>query len=297
MGRPLGYRALQTRLAGIWRPTGTTHLIDLGYGYFIMCFDVLKDYQHALMDGPWFVGDNYLHVQAWEADFHPQTAKISTTAIWIRLEQLPIEYYHPEFLKHVGKKLGKLLKVDAITSAAIRGRFARVCVQINIANPLPKRVKIGSFWQDIVYENLPMLCYNCGRIGHRETHYTERLPCSTTVIPLENDTHTPTTSLHDPADVASPWKTVQTQRSRPHGRPSDNMQRSKIMVNENHPVFQPRGQASTDHSHRQRTQEIEAVKGLEENVEQQPPGFNRGKVALNGKKYQPMQPCEKEQAM
>ena len=79
MGRPLGYWALQTRLAGIWRPTGMTHLIDLGYRYFIMRFVVLKDYQHALMDGPWFVGDNYLHVQAWEADFHPQTAKISTT--------------------------------------------------------------------------------------------------------------------------------------------------------------------------------------------------------------------------
>ena len=62
MGRPLGYRALQTRLAGIWRPTSTTHLIDLGYGYFIMRFDVLKDYHHARMDGPWFVGDQYLHV-------------------------------------------------------------------------------------------------------------------------------------------------------------------------------------------------------------------------------------------
>ena len=62
MGRPLGYRALQTKLAVIWRPTGTMHLIDLGYGFFIMCFDVLKDYHHALMDGPWFVGDQYLHV-------------------------------------------------------------------------------------------------------------------------------------------------------------------------------------------------------------------------------------------
>ena len=48
-------------------------------------------------------------------------AKISTIAVWIRLEQLPIEYYHLEFLKHMGKKFGKLLKVDAITSAAIRG--------------------------------------------------------------------------------------------------------------------------------------------------------------------------------
>ena len=52
MGRPLGYPALQIRLAGIWCPTGMTHLIDLGYGFFIMRFAVIKDYHHALMDGP-----------------------------------------------------------------------------------------------------------------------------------------------------------------------------------------------------------------------------------------------------
>ena len=146
MGRQLGFRALQTRLAGIWRPTGKMTLIDIGYGFFIMRFDLSQDYHHALMDGPWFVGDQYLHVQAWEANFHPHVAKISTTAVWIRLEQLPIEYYHPEFLHHVGNKLGKLLKIDAVTSAAIRGRFARVCVQVNTAYPLPKRDKIGKFW-------------------------------------------------------------------------------------------------------------------------------------------------------
>ena len=68
------------------------YLIDIGYGYFIMWFDLAKDYQHALMNGR-FVGDQYLHVQAWEADFHPHIAKISTTAVWIHLENLPIEYY------------------------------------------------------------------------------------------------------------------------------------------------------------------------------------------------------------
>ena len=54
--------------------------------------DALKDYHLALMDGPWFVGEQYLHVRAWEADFHPSTAKVTTTTVWIRLEQLPIEY-------------------------------------------------------------------------------------------------------------------------------------------------------------------------------------------------------------
>ena len=121
-------RALQTRLAGIWRPTSKMTLIDIGYGFFIMRFYLSQDYHHALMDGPWFVGDQYLYVQAWEADFHPHVAKISTTAVWIHLEQLPIEYYHPEFLHHIGNKLGKLLKIDAVTSAAIRGWFTRLCV-------------------------------------------------------------------------------------------------------------------------------------------------------------------------
>ena len=57
MGKQLGYRALQTRLAGIWRPSGNIVLIEIGYGFFIVKFDVLKDYHHALRDGPWFVGD------------------------------------------------------------------------------------------------------------------------------------------------------------------------------------------------------------------------------------------------
>ena len=138
-----------------------------------MWFDLVKDYQHALMNGPGFVRDQYLHVQAWEADFHPHIAKISITAVWIHLENLPIEYYNPDFLKHLGHKLGKLLKVIAITSATIRGRYARLCVQINTANPLPKRVKLGAFWQNIVYENLPLLCYQCGQLGHRELHCSE----------------------------------------------------------------------------------------------------------------------------
>ena len=168
------------------------------------------------MDGPWFVGDQCLHVQAWEADFHPHVAKIFTMVVWIRLEHLPIEYYHPEFLHHVGNKLGKLLKIDAVTSAAIRGRFARLCVQVNIAYPLPKRVKIGTFWQDIVYENLPLLCYRCGQLGHRESHCSEpNLELNDTGLPGVEPRGEP--ELQGAVQTHTPWKTVQTRRPRPRG--------------------------------------------------------------------------------
>ena len=290
MGRQLGYRALQTRLAGIWRPTGKWTLIDIGYGFFIVRFDNPQDYQHALMDGPWFVGDHYLHVQAWEADFHPHVAKIPTTAVWIRLEQLPIEYYHPEFLKHVGNKLGKLLRIDAVTSAAMRGRFARLCMQVNTAYPLPKRVKIGAFWQDIVYENLPMLCYRCGRIGHRDTHCTEpNLPLQDTDKPgaINRDESGP----HASGQNHSPWKMVQTRRTRPCGNHTEPSQRSKPIPRDV-PTLLPQATSTTS----PRVQLLqphatESVKKYYINTSKVIAGINSEDVDTLGKMKASQRPC------
>ena len=127
----------------------------------------------------------------------------------------------------MGQKLGKLLKVDAITSAAIRGRYARICVQINIANPLPKRVKIGSFWQDIVYENLPMLCYKCGRIGHREPQCPETNTEQTFQLTHSLAPPHQTDPPLEPKQMATPWKTVHTRCMRGRTRPTDQHPRGK----------------------------------------------------------------------
>ena len=95
--------------------------------------------------------------------------------------------------------------------------------------------------------------------------------------------------------MSTPWKTVQTHRSRTRGRPNEITQRNKINLTETYPVFHPRGQASTGHTQGQRTHLTESVKRLESNYAKQPPGFNRGKVASKGKKDQLMQPYEIEQ--
>ena len=69
-------------------------------------------------------------------------------------------------------------------------------------------------------------------------------------------------------------------------------------MHDNQPALQPRGQEITEHSLRQRTSEVETVKGRAEFKGQQPPGFNRGKLEVNGKNSKPMQPRdEREQAM
>ena len=121
------------------------------------------------------------------------------------------------------------------------------------------------------------------------------MPSPTTVLPHETKTHTPTASLPKPTHVSTPWKMVQTCHSRTHGRPNEITERGKTNLTENYLVFQPRGQASSVHTQRQRTHLTKSVKRLEPNNAKQPPGFNCGKVASKGKKAQLMQPREIEQ--
>ena len=233
------------------------------------------------MDGLWFVGDHYLHVQAWEADFHPHMAKISTTTVWIRLEQLPIEYYHLEFLKHVGNKLGKLLKIDAVTSTAMRGRFARLCVQVNTIYPLSKCVKIGAFWQDIVYENLPMLCYRCGRLGHRESHCFEpNKEMKDTGMPRVNLRGDP--GLQEPVQNHTPWKIVQTRCPHPRGHQPETPQRGKPLLRDDPTPTSQSNRTISNNFQVLQNHSTESVRTFGINTLEKPTGLTGAKVAMHG---------------
>nr|XP_009759323.1 PREDICTED: uncharacterized protein LOC104211883 [Nicotiana sylvestris] len=120
----------------------------------------------ALQKGPWFIFGNFLSVQCWEPNFVPSRAKQIFTAIWIRLPELPTKFYDEKILNKVGNTIGRLLKVDACTSAALRGRYARICVELPLNKQVKSSVWIGSHKQQILYECDKLLCLNCGFLGH-----------------------------------------------------------------------------------------------------------------------------------
>ena len=121
IGKSFGYRNLLTCLGGIWKPKGKFSMIDLGYDFFLVKFSILEDYQKALEQGPWFVGENYLLVRKWEPEFQAAKAKVSSMAVWIRLAELPIEFFHPDILRAVGNTIGTFLRIDNITTLVARG--------------------------------------------------------------------------------------------------------------------------------------------------------------------------------
>ena len=167
-GRSLGYMFLSSKIRELWRPSGRTDCIDLGHDFFLIKFECKDDIDKVLKGGPWFIGQQFLTIRLWEPKFKASEASFSSVAVWIRLPKLPIEYYDPVVLRKIGEAIGPVLRIDAHTTNGARGRFARLCVQVNLDKPLIKTVKIGRLAQIVLYKGLNSLCFECGRIGHRK---------------------------------------------------------------------------------------------------------------------------------
>ena len=154
----------------------------------------MEDRARVLKDGPWFVGGHYVSIRCWEPNFMATTANLSAVAVWIRLPGLPIEYYEPSVLRDIGLAIGPVLKIDNQTATKARGRFARLCVQVNFDKPTIKLVKIGGIRQPVLYEGINALCFACGRVGHR----TEGCPYSARKPELEEMTNVETEAASSP---------------------------------------------------------------------------------------------------
>ncbi|RYR25096.1 hypothetical protein Ahy_B02g058720 [Arachis hypogaea] len=85
----------------------------------------------------------------------------------VRIPKLPVKLYTDKFLWRAGKKIGTMLKIDQNTSIHSRGKFARLCVEIDLRRKLVLGIKVLGHDFKVEYEGLHLICFGCGRYGHR----------------------------------------------------------------------------------------------------------------------------------
>lgn len=162
----IGY--LRSRLQQKWAPKDHWQLIDLENNYFLARFKNPDDRLFVLTRGPWMIAGQYLIIKQWNDDFNPLEETIDSMADWIRIANMPMQFMFPEFLERVGNKLGTLLKIDRHTAQQTRGRFAKICVEINLNKPLKTFLRLRKRLCRLEYEGLNLICFQCGRYGHNK---------------------------------------------------------------------------------------------------------------------------------
>ncbi|PPS13624.1 hypothetical protein GOBAR_AA06953 [Gossypium barbadense] len=145
LGRNISYGALNTRISRLWNPSMPFHLMDIENGYFLAKFQSPDDYAK---------------------DFIPSQAYPSMVLAWIRLSGLLRFLYKRRILEEIGRIIGKVVQLDFNTDSRTRGRFARMVVYINLDKPLIAQVLVNGLHQQVEYEALPTICFNCGKYGH-----------------------------------------------------------------------------------------------------------------------------------
>lgn len=176
VGKSVGYQFLMRWLQLLWKPQHAFSLVDLHNDFFIARFSNKLDYEVALLNGAWVISDHYLHVQRWVPKFMPISAKIESLLVWVRFPILQVEFYSAIWLEKAGNRIGRKVKVDRTTLLESRGKFARVCVEIDLTKPLKAGYKIGGEMYGLQYEGLHELCFHCGKYGHRSAVCPKKVP-------------------------------------------------------------------------------------------------------------------------
>ena len=133
----------------------------------ISLFSENSDNDKVLKGGPGFIGEHFLAIKPWEPYFKASEASFSAVAVWVRLLELPIEFYDASVLREIGGAIGPVLRIDSYTTSGTRGSYARLCLQIDLTKPLITTIRVGRLKQKVMYEGISSLCFSCGRIGHK----------------------------------------------------------------------------------------------------------------------------------
>lgn len=92
----------------------------------------------------------------------------------VKFPYVPLEYYTERWLRIAGNQIGKTIKVDIATLLASQGKFAHVCVEVDLNKPLMPRYVMRREYYRLQYEGLQDLCFGYGRYGHRDATCPEK---------------------------------------------------------------------------------------------------------------------------
>ncbi|XP_075655988.1 uncharacterized protein LOC142626093 [Castanea sativa] len=105
--------------------------MDLGKDFFLTRFGFMEDYENVIRGGSWFIGEHFLTIKAWEPSFRPSNVTCSLVAVWLRLLELPIEFYDLGVIGSSGKTFpapghSPCIEIDGLSVNSCQARQSNV---------------------------------------------------------------------------------------------------------------------------------------------------------------------------
>ncbi|CAN1776997.1 Uncharacterized protein At4g02000 [Linum perenne] len=171
----INFKAMQHRLATIWRPGKGVTIEELGDRLILFRFYHERDLRWVIERGPWSFDNALLVMRELKPGDLPTTVTLTSTEFWIQVHDVPAAFCTERVGKILGDYVGEYLAFDEKHRYTADTPYMRIRVRFDVTAPLVKGRKVrrpGGNWlmSKFRYERLPVFCYVCGRIGHIEHH-------------------------------------------------------------------------------------------------------------------------------
>ncbi|XP_050877623.1 uncharacterized protein LOC127081409 [Lathyrus oleraceus] len=173
LGRQINFKALENRLQQMWARRGVIDIVDLNQEFFLATFTGEEEQKFVFFEGPWMIYDRYLKAREWSADFCSVGDAIEQLDVFVRIFRLPIEYYDTKVLTYIGNRFWKTVNVYKNTLLKEIGKYARICVQVDLIKLFLAMFSIKGHYYKVEYEVIHLLCLTRGRFGHNSDGCSE----------------------------------------------------------------------------------------------------------------------------
>jgi len=151
LGKNIGYNVLKDQLTKMWKLQGQFEIMDIDQGFYIVRCEMPSDREKIVTEGPWIVFSHYLAVSQWSPEFAGPEAKIEKTLVFVHFLGLNLLYYDESFLLALASTVGTPIRVDKNTLKFKRGKFTRICVEIDLTKLVIDKVWVNDHWYKVQY--------------------------------------------------------------------------------------------------------------------------------------------------
>jgi hypothetical protein len=190
LDKPLPYYIVKRTVDTLWASFGKVEVFLLENGLYLFRFQNEKVRDEVMEAKLWHIANKPLILRKWAPGMQLLKLSLSTIPVWVKLHNLPIEYWNSTCLSYVASGIGKPLCADSVTEEQLRLGFARVLIEVNVDSEFPKEIEIEGadgvrVTVGIEYPWLPVKCKKCRSFGHL-AHNCTRME-KQVWIPRKND--------------------------------------------------------------------------------------------------------------
>ncbi|XP_062085769.1 uncharacterized protein LOC133791877 [Humulus lupulus] len=154
----------------VWGHLGIVQIARMTMGLTMIKFNNEATRDQVLETGILHFDRKPVIIRPWSPDLSAFRL-IRSVPLWIRLQDLDLQYWGSKCLSSLVSTLGKPIMVDKFTRERSRVQFARVMVEMEVNDNPPRKIQFLNehgqlVEQGVEYEWLPVKCKACAGYGH-----------------------------------------------------------------------------------------------------------------------------------